>query len=40
VILSEITGKLMAARLPGQRVEQLLPFAACGAHLRLSPASY
>jgi DNA ligase 1 len=44
VILSEITGKLMAARLPGQRVEQPLAFRTPidfrGATITLLPAGH
>ncbi|HEY1477627.1 MAG TPA: ATP-dependent DNA ligase [Chthoniobacterales bacterium] len=44
VILSEVTAKLMATRLPGQRVEHLLPFRSPvryrGASITLLPAGH
>ena len=44
VILSEATGKLMASRLPGRRVEHLLPFHSQihfrGASITLLPAGH
>jgi Cft2 family RNA processing exonuclease len=44
VILSEVTAKLMATRLPGERVEHLLPFRSPvrfrGASITLLPAGH